>query len=65
MDEDEVAEYKMRDENYPEQDDKRVLPVPVSRSFHEYLEEQLGMEELDDHKHALGEYIIGSIDDDG
>src|SRR4030095_13461850 len=43
----------------------RVLPVPVSRSYHEYLEEQLGMEELDDHKQALGEYIIGSIDDDG
>jgi RNA polymerase sigma-54 factor len=65
MDEDEVAEYKMRDENYPEQEDKRVLPVPVSRSFHEYLEEQLGMEELEPHKHMLGEYLIGSMDDDG
>lgn len=65
MDEDEVAEYKMRDENYPEQDDKRVLPVPVSRSYHEYLEEQLGMEDLDDHFYHLGEYLIGSIDEDG
>jgi RNA polymerase sigma-54 factor len=65
MDEDEVAEYKMRDDNYPEQDDKRVLPVAVSRSFHDYLDEQLGMEELDDHLHELGEYIIGSMDDDG
>jgi len=65
MDEDEVAEYKMRDENYPEQEDKRVLPVPVSRSFHEYLEEQLGMEELDDRLHQLGEYVIGSMDEDG
>jgi len=64
MDEDEVAEYKMRDENYPEQEDKRVLPVPVSRTFHEYLEEQLGMEELDEHRHMLGEYLIGSMDDD-
>ncbi|HYV93219.1 MAG TPA: RNA polymerase factor sigma-54 [Chitinophagales bacterium] len=65
MDEDEVAEYKMRDENYPEQEDKRVLPVPVSRTFHEYLEEQLGMEELDEHRHMLGQYLIGSMDDDG
>lgn len=65
MDEDEVAEYKMRDENYPEQEDKRVLPVPVSRSFHDYLEEQLGMEELDEHLEMLGSYIIGSMDDDG
>jgi RNA polymerase sigma-54 factor len=65
MDDDEVGDYKMRDENYPEQDDKRVLPVPVSRSYHEYLEEQLGMEEVDDITQALGEYVIGSIDDDG
>ncbi|MEO6165931.1 MAG: RNA polymerase factor sigma-54 [Chitinophagales bacterium] len=64
-DDDDVADYKLRDENYPEQDDKRVIPIPVFRSFHEYLEEQLGMEELDEHKEALGEYIIGSIDDDG
>ncbi|MBK6482446.1 MAG: RNA polymerase factor sigma-54 [Chitinophagales bacterium] len=64
-DDDETVDYKLRDENYPEQDDKRVMPMPVSRSFHEYLEEQLGMEELDEHLHALGEYIIGSIDDDG
>ncbi len=65
MDEDEVAEYKMRDDNYPEQDDKRVLPVAVSRSFHDYLDEQLGMEELDPRLHQLGEYLIGSMDDDG
>ena len=65
MDDDEVAEYKLRDENYPEQDDRRTVPVSVSRSFHDYLEEQLGLEGLDDQKHALGEYLIGSIDDDG
>lgn len=64
-DDDEVADYKMRDDNYPEQDDKRVLPMPVSRSYHEYLEEQLGMVELDEHKEALAGYVIGSIDDDG
>lgn len=64
-DDDETADYKLRDDNYPEQDEKRTLPMPVFRSFHEYLEEQLGMEELDEHLHSLGEYIIGSIDDDG
>lgn len=62
---DDIADYKLRDDNYPEQDDKRVIPIPVFRSFHEYLEEQLSMEELDEHHHGLGEYIIGSIDDDG
>ncbi|MFI5135728.1 MAG: RNA polymerase factor sigma-54 [Chitinophagales bacterium] len=65
MDEDEVAEYKLREDNAPEQEDRRILPVPVSRSFHDYLEEQLGMEELDEQRQSLGEYLIGSIDDDG
>ncbi|MCY7410469.1 MAG: RNA polymerase factor sigma-54 [Chitinophagales bacterium] len=55
----------MRDDNYPEQDDRKILPVPMKRSYHEYLDEQLGMEELDEHMHLLGEYMIGSIDDDG
>jgi RNA polymerase sigma-54 factor len=65
MDSDEVDDYRSREERSPEEEDRRILPVPVSRSFHEYLDEQLGMEELDEHSHALGEYIIGSIDDDG
>lgn len=62
---DDIADYRLRDENYPEQDDKRVIPIPVYRSFHEYLEEQLNMVDLDEQQHELGEYIIGSIDDDG
>jgi RNA polymerase sigma-54 factor len=65
MDSEEVDDYRSREERSPEEEDRRILPVPVSRSFHEYLEEQLGMEELDEHSHVLGEYIIGSIDDDG
>lgn len=65
MDSDEVDDYRSREERSPEEEDRRILPVPVSRSFHEYLDEQLGMEELDEHSHVLGEYIIGSIDDDG
>jgi len=65
MDEDEVAEYKLKEDASPEQEDRRIIPVPVSRSFHEYLDEQLGMEELDERRQELGEYIIGSIDDDG
>jgi RNA polymerase sigma-54 factor len=65
MDEDEVAEYRLREDSSPEQEDRRTLPVAIARSFHDSLEEQLGIEELDEHRHMLGEYIIGSIDDDG
>ncbi len=45
---DEVGDYKLRDENYPEMDEGKVIPVRVETSFHEVLLTQLGMMELDD-----------------
>ncbi len=63
---DDPASYKLRAENYsPDEEDKSV-PIPVESSFHEYLEQQLGMLELnDEHQEAIALQIIGSIDDDG
>nr|MBA4140714.1 RNA polymerase sigma-54 factor [Segetibacter sp.] len=40
---DEVGDYKLRDENYPEMDEGKVIPVRVETSFHEVLLTQLGM----------------------
>ncbi|HRE52974.1 MAG TPA: RNA polymerase factor sigma-54 [Flavitalea sp.] len=60
-----IADYKMRDENYPEADDNKVVPYSIQKSFHEHLQEQLGMLKLSEHEHKLAEQIVGSIDDDG
>src|SRR4030095_12228446 len=62
---DEVGEYKLRDENYPEMDECKVIPIRVETSFHEMLLNQLGMMELDERTHKIAEQIVGSIDDDG
>ncbi|RFM35653.1 RNA polymerase factor sigma-54 [Chitinophaga silvisoli] len=62
---DDIADYKLRDDNYPDQDENKTIPVRVETSFHEHLLEQLGMLELDERKNAIAEQIIGSIDDDG
>jgi RNA polymerase sigma-54 factor len=62
---DEVGDYKLRDENYPEIDEGKVIPVRVETSFHEVLLTQLGMMELDDRTQKIAEQIVGSIDDDG
>src|SRR5215216_3500499 len=40
---DEVGDYKLRDDNYPEADDGKVIPIKVETSFHEMLLDQLGM----------------------
>ena len=65
MDEDEVADYSTRGDAYSEDEEKQGVPIPVQRSFHEYLEEQAGMLELHDEDLELVHYIIGSIDEDG
>src|SRR5882757_356524 len=47
-DDGEIADYKMKDDNYPEMDDQKVIPIKVETSFHEMLLTQLGMLELDE-----------------
>ena len=61
----EIAEYKMKDDNYPEVDENKVVPYKLETSFHEHLQEQLGMLKLDDKQKRISVQIIGSIDDDG
>ena len=62
---DEVGDYKLRDENYPEMDEGKVIPIRVETSFHDMLLTQLGLMKLDDRSHKIAEQIVGSIDDDG
>ncbi|WP_420832380.1 RNA polymerase factor sigma-54 [Paraflavitalea pollutisoli] len=64
-DDGEIAEYKMKDDNYPEADDNKTVPYRIETSFHEHLLEQLGMLKLDDRQRRIAEQIVGSIDDDG
>jgi RNA polymerase sigma-54 factor len=62
---DDVADYKLRDENYPEIEEQKTLPYKVETSFHELLLDQLGMMVLDERSQRIAEQIVGSIDDDG
>ncbi len=64
-DHDDVAEYKLKDDNYPEMDDKQVMPYRVETSFHDMLIDQLGLLELSEEDRRIAEQIVGSIDDDG
>jgi RNA polymerase sigma-54 factor len=62
---DEVADYKLRDDNYPEEDEGRQLPFKAETSFYEHLMNQLGLLRLEDKEQAIAEQIVGSIDEDG
>jgi RNA polymerase sigma-54 factor len=64
--EDDPASYKLRANNYSADEEEKTVPVAVENSFHEHLEQQLGLLELEDErKEAIAHQIIGSIDDDG
>ena len=62
---DDVSDYKLKDDNYPDPDDKKTLPHKLEVSFHELLLDQLGMLNLDERLLRIAEQITGSIDDDG
>jgi RNA polymerase sigma-54 factor len=62
---DDIADYRLRDDNYPELDDKQTMPIKVESSLQDTLNDQLGMLTLDDRKRRIAEQIVGSIDDDG
>ena len=61
---DEVADYKLRDDNYPEEDQKQI-PFKTETSFYETLLLQLGLLKLDEKERKIAEQIVGSIDEDG
>ena len=62
---DEVGDYRLRDENYPEEDEKRQLPIRTEASFYQLLLDQLGLFNLDERQQRIAEQIVGSIDEDG
>jgi RNA polymerase sigma-54 factor len=62
---DDVADYKLRDDNYPDAEDKHTVTHKLETSFYELLLDQLGMLKFNDRDRRIAEQIVGSIDDDG
>lgn len=62
---DEVGDYKLRDDNYPEKDDGKVIPHKVESSFMELMQQQVGMLNLNEKENKIAIHLVGSLDDDG
>ena len=62
-----VGDYKTEDPNevYDPDDENKSVPVSVGSTFHEYLQSQVGLMDLDDRQRQIALHLIGSIDDDG
>lgn len=65
LNEEDIPAYKLNPRNYSKDDKREDIPFSVGATFHEFLESQLGLRKLDEREHALAEYLIGNIDEDG
>ena len=63
--EDDIPDYKLREHNYSKGEKAEDIPFSDSVSFYETLKEQLDMQDISEKEAEIGEYIIGSLDDDG
>jgi RNA polymerase sigma-54 factor len=63
---DEYGGYKMQgDGNYNPDEDDREIPISSQTSLHEQLITQLNFLKLDERQKAIGQQLIGSIENDG
>ncbi len=65
LEDDDIPLYKTSAKNYSRDDKRDDIPFSVGSTFHEFLEAQLGLRKLDERQHALADYLIGNIDEDG
>ena len=61
---DDPSSYKTQGDDYSDDEDKS-LPVAVENTFHESLERQLGLLNIEEVDIVIAKQIIGSIDEDG
>jgi RNA polymerase sigma-54 factor len=52
-------------DDYRGKEDKKTMPLAVGKTFHDFLDEQLHLLDLDEHEWQIADQLIGSIDDDG
>jgi len=63
--EDDPSSYKIKSESIQDIEEK-TIPIAVESSFHDHLERQIGMMDIENEKYlAIAEQIVGSIDADG
>ncbi|HET9570252.1 MAG TPA: RNA polymerase factor sigma-54 [Bacteroidales bacterium] len=62
---DDIPEYRTRLDRPSPEERREFVPVSVNTSLHDYLKEQLDLQEFDESLKIAADYVVGSIDDDG
>jgi RNA polymerase sigma-54 factor len=62
---DDIPDYKLKINNASKDDKREEIPFSTGLTFHEYLIDQLGLQDLTEDEQKLAEYVIGNIDEEG
>ncbi len=62
---DDEPSYKYEANNHSSDDEEREVPLSMGQSFQEMLLTQLGLQNINDHKYIVAEYLIGNLDESG
>lgn len=65
LNDEDIPSYRLNSSNYSKDDKREEIPFSSGTTFHEFLDAQLGLRKLGEKQHALAEYLIGNIDEDG
>lgn len=65
LNDEDTPSYKLSTNNTSKDDKHEDIPFSVGATFHEHLENQLGMLTLSERENQLALYLIGNIDEDG
>lgn len=65
INEEDTPSYKLSANNYSKDDKKDDIPFSIGISFHEHLQNQIGLKNLTEKEEILALYLIGNLDDDG
>jgi RNA polymerase sigma-54 factor len=65
LNDEDIPSYKLNAHNYSKDDNKENIPFSGGTSFHEHLQNQIGLRNLSEKEEILALYLIGNIDDDG
>lgn len=63
--EDDIPDYKLQQPYYSDKTSREEIPYSEGESFQEYLLDQFRLKNLLEEQFQIGEYLIGSIDEDG
>ena len=65
LQEDDIPSYRLNAKNTGKDQEDKTMPISMSKTFHELLRDQLGVQMLDEKQYSIANHLIGSIDDDG